>query len=149
MKKADLITIFIILGISITFYIYYSLNFLVADEAVVQILYKDEIVYESDWDEDLELTIALGTREVWTEAHRLEEGVDKVIYVDDDITNIIKISGKNIRMIKSDCRTKACLSMYIDRGLVKSIDCVDHNVKVRLYIEEYGGTITGGIIWWK
>jgi len=121
----------------------------VSKDTTIQILYHNQVVYENEWTQDLNITIALGSREYWTEEEVDEHNIDEVIYVEEDIINVIRITGNLITMAEANCARKDCLSMYIDRGLVKSIDCVDNDVRVRLQNNEYTGIITGGIIWWK
>jgi hypothetical protein len=149
MKKTDIVTIAIVLLIAVSFYVYYSLNHLVTNDTTIQVIYNDQIVYEVGWTEDLDMTIALGTREYWTEEEISAHQIDKVVFVEDDIINVIRITGRLITMAEANCTRKDCLSMYIDRGVIKSIDCVDNDVRVRLDSNEFGGIITGGIIWWK
>jgi hypothetical protein len=148
MKKADIITIAIVFLISLSFYIFYITNFRIRGEVDVLVYYQGEIIYETDWEEDLDLVLAIGSADFWTEEHMEEHGVDEIVYVDSDIVNVLHISGREINMIEANCKNKYCLEMNITRKLSTAIICTN-GVVVMLSVSEYGGTISGGIIWWK
>ncbi|HHX80423.1 MAG TPA: hypothetical protein GX692_05115 [Acholeplasmataceae bacterium] len=148
MKKADIITIAIVFLISLSFYIFYITTYRIKGDVEILVYYQGEIIYQTDWEEDLDLVLAIGSEDYWTEEHKEEHGVDEVIHVDNDILNIVQITGREINMIEANCKNKYCLEMNITRKLSTAIICTN-GVVVMLSVSEYGGTISGGIIWWK
>lgn len=146
MKKADIITIAIVFLISLGFYIFYIFNYRIAGRVEVQVYYHDTLVYEHEWDEDMDLVLAIGSAEYWTDEELEEHGIDEVVFVESDIVNVVHIGGKEINMIEANCKNKYCLEMQITRKLSTAIVCTN-GVVVRLSVSEYGGTIVGGIIW--
>lgn len=148
MKKADIITIVIVLLISIGFYIYYTSTHRIMGDVEVRILYQGEVVYQIKWEEDEDLIIGIGPEEYWTEAHKTEHNIDEVITVAEDIINIVRISGDEISMIEANCKNKDCYGMKITRKVSTAIVCTN-GIVVRLSISNYGETIIGGIIWSK
>ncbi|HEY8395823.1 MAG TPA: hypothetical protein VIK96_03505, partial [Bacilli bacterium] len=104
------------------------------------------LVYEHEWDEDMDLVLAIGSAEYWTDEELEEHGIDEVVFVESDIVNVVHIGGKEINMIEANCKNKYCLEMQITRKLSTAIVCTN-GVVVRLSVSEYGGTIVGGIIW--
>ncbi len=148
MKKADIITIITVLLISISFYIYYISTNKLSGDVEVLVLYQGEVIYKTDWEEDIDLVLAVGSKDYWTEEHQSFHEVDKVITLESDIINVVEIKGNKIRMIEANCKNKYCLEMKITRNVSTAIVCTN-GVVVKLSVSEYGGTITGGLIWWK
>jgi hypothetical protein len=148
MKKADIITIAAVFLIALSFYIFYIFNYRISGTVEVLVYYRDELIYRTEWDEEINLVLAIGPEEHWTEDHLQEHGIDEFLPVEEEIVNIVEINGSEIRMIEANCKNKYCMGMRITRKVSTTIVCTN-GVIVKLSVSEYGGTIVGGIIWWK
>ncbi len=148
MKKADIITIAAVFLISLGFYLFYIFNYRVSEKVEVLVYHRNQLVYKTEWDEDIDLVLAIGSSDHLTEEHIEEHGIEKVITVDEDIVNVIHITGSEIRMMEANSKNKYCMSMRITRKVSTAIVCTN-GVVVKLSSSSFGGIIVGGIIWLK
>lgn len=136
MKKVDILVIILVLLISSTFYFLYFNNYSSTGDKVVQILYKNQVVYETDLKQTTNVIVEITSK-------------DQILYVkiDDtiktypissnvEILNNVSITSEEIRMIEANCKNKYCYNMRLGKGFSSPIVCTN-GILVRLVSDEF------------
>lgn len=112
----------------------YSVNI---DDAIVEIVYKNEVVVEAKIDENAKYTIKSADDLTKVLIYKNDVLIKEIkVYLNDDFYNIIVISDSTIHMEDASCKNKECMKTDIDQNHTLPIICTN-GVVVRL-VEDDG-----------
>ncbi|HNZ77398.1 MAG TPA: NusG domain II-containing protein [Bacilli bacterium] len=125
MKKLDYLIIIIVAIISISFYTIYIVSKNLRDEVDIQILYQNEVIYETPLTKETEITVfVVGIdNEVIVTVDGQSKSYDYLFK--EPFYNTILITNKEIKMIDASCKNHDCMRMQMNPLFHTPIVCTN------------------------
>ena len=125
MKKLDYLIIIIVAIISISFYTIYIVSKNLRDEVDIQILYQNEVIYETPLTKETEITVfVVGIdNEVIVTVDGQSKSYDYLLK--EPFYNTILITNKEIKMIDASCKNHDCMRMQMNPLFHTPIVCTN------------------------
>ena len=125
MKKLDYLIIIIVAIISISFYTIYIVSKNLRDEVDIQILYQNEVIYETPLTKETEITVFVVG--IDNEVIVTVDGQSKIYdyLFKDPFYNTILITNKEIKMIDASCKNHDCMRMQMNPLFHTPIVCTN------------------------
>lgn len=125
MKKLDYLIIIIVAIISISFYAIYIVSKNLRDEVDIQILYQNEVIYETPLTKETEITVFVVG--IDNEVIVTVDGQSKIYdyLFKDPFYNTILITNKEIKMIDASCKNHDCMRMQMNPLFHTPIVCTN------------------------
>lgn len=125
MKKLDYLIIIIVAIISISFYAIYIVSKNLRDEVDIQILYQNEVIYETPLTKETEITVfVVGIdNEVIVTVDGQSKSYDYLFK--EPFYNTILITNKEIKMIDASCKNHDCMRMQMNPLFHTPIVCTN------------------------
>ncbi|HRT68683.1 MAG TPA: NusG domain II-containing protein [Bacilli bacterium] len=125
MKKLDYLIIIIVAIISISFYTIYIVSKNLRDEVDIQILYQNEVIYETPLTKETEITVfVVGIdNEVIVTVDGQSKSYDYLFK--EPFYNTILITNKEIKMIDASCKNHDCMRMQMNPLFHTPIVCIN------------------------
>ena len=125
MKKLDYLIIIIVAIISISFYTIYIVSKNLRDEVDIQILYQNEVTYETPLTKETEITVfVVGIdNEVIVTVDGQSKSYDYLFK--EPFYNTILITNKEIKMIDASCKNHDCMRMQMNPLFHTPIVCTN------------------------
>ena len=135
MKKFDIITILVVLIISISFYLIYFDVFRVSDNRIVEVTYKNQVIYTTDISPTTNITLEISSKNNVLTVYDGRHTFNFPIPSDHEILNIVSITFDEIHMHDANCPNKYCLHMKLTLRRPLPIVCTN-GVMVKLKTQE-------------
>ena len=134
MKKLDYLIIIIVAIISISFYTIYIVSKNLRDEVDIQILYQNEVIYETPLTKETEITVfVVGIdNEVIVTVDGQSKSYDYLFK--EPFYNTILITNKEIKMIDASCKNHDCMRMQMNPLFHTPIVCTN-GIIVKMVVE--------------
>lgn len=129
MKKIDYIIIIIAIFLSVGLIIgFYSTNRLDEDKLVIQIEYRNDLIYQHSVDEDVSITLQITSLDDVISVTVLGSNYQKNYYdkaIPNPLDYEVLIEGGNVQVIKSNCLNHYCMHMSLNSKVKSPIICTD------------------------
>lgn len=125
MKKLDYLIIILVIIITAAFYVVYTTYKTVGDAVDIQILYRNEVIYEMPLTKETNTTVFVvgeGQEVIVTvegQSTHFEKSVKEGFY------NTILITNDEIKMIDASCKNHDCMRMRINHLFRTPIVCTN------------------------
>jgi len=125
MKKVDILVILIVLLLSTSFYIIYFSSNRLGDDVIVEVTYKNTVIYSVKLEESTDLIIEITSEDNVLTVKNNSKIKNFPIGSDKEILNVVLITFDEIRMIDANCPNKYCLYMKLKSSTVTPIVCTN------------------------
>ncbi len=135
MKKVDILIILIVFAFSIILYTFYFSNLSLSDDLLVEITYRNTVVYSTELKEDTDILVEITSADQILSVKVGDAVTHFPIASEAEILNTVHITSDLIEMDEANCKNKYCLLMKLKRSYPQPIVCTN-GIMVRLVTNE-------------